>query len=257
MTRKTASPSFALGICICQYTFTCVYTCIHLYIDMCIHMHTYIHIYSCTWRRERLLHRHSHWLHLKIDIIIGLFCKRVLQKRLYSAKTASPSFALGKFIFWRAFICICEHLYIHILVRDDKTNPLHPHSHSVYLFVYNLFVYIHWYVYTYIYTSQSIRFLVPDDNNDHFILIRTRCSYWFVCKHTYMFLNIYIYAYIYISIYAYIYMHKWICIRVYIYIHIHTYTCEAANKERPHEVRRRRLVLRERSPRYVRHGLNM
>ena len=74
----------------------------------------------------------------RLHNIIGLFCKRALQKRRYSAKetynvetpthhshTISCAHAFVMAIFCAAFIILHTHMYIHLYIQDISGSSVH------------------------------------------------------------------------------------------------------------------------------------
>ena len=82
---------------------------------------------------------HSHTISIfRLLNIIGLFCKRALQKRRYSAKdtynvetpthhshTISCAHAFVMAIFCTAFIILHTHMYIHLYIQDISGSSVH------------------------------------------------------------------------------------------------------------------------------------
>jgi len=115
-----------LHICIYVYIYTCVY------IYMCIYIHIYIH-------REIFMYIHiDTWYVLWVATIsrllklIGLFCRRALRKRTYSAKAVynlKESTNHSHPIVFQAYplhiyVCAHVHMYVHIYLCWSFKNAL-------------------------------------------------------------------------------------------------------------------------------------
>ena len=79
-------------VCICMYMamymYVYIYICLYIYIHIYIYIniHIYIYVHSRPASECNLGPSHGVALISRIDKIIGLFCKRALQKRRYFAK---------------------------------------------------------------------------------------------------------------------------------------------------------------------------
>ena len=101
-------------ICIFVHILKYVYVYLYLYIDMYIYMYIYINIHI-SWTEDAASARYVYGVSMISSLlkILGLFCKRALQKRLHSAKTTyhckeptNPSQPIGK--------CRCINMYTHL-----------------------------------------------------------------------------------------------------------------------------------------------
>jgi len=157
----------------------------------------------------------------RIDKIIGLFCKRALLKRCYSAKETynliDPTNRSHP---------ICVIVYDLMALMDSASSrghtpaPYTPHLEyrntkmsgfvvvlkdelfCLFIYIY-IYIYIYAYIYTYIYTCM-------------YIVDVYTCVY-IVDVYTYTYIYVYVYTYSYIYIYTYIY----ICIHIYICMWAH------------------------------------
>ena len=147
-----------------MYVYTCV--CIYMYIHVYIYWYVYTHIYTCMYMYvlpsrircngahvithifyiNKYIHIYFTYTHISSRIrcektisrllkIIGLFCKRALQKRPIFCKEWSLVIWCIKFSMgWRS----CHYPYFHIYVYTCV---------CIYMYIH---VYIHWYVYIHI-----------------------------------------------------------------------------------------------------------
>jgi len=119
----------------------------------------------------------------RIDKIIGLFCRRVLSKRPYSAKET------------------------YNLI--DPTNSSHPIALFYNQFRKALTLYVHMYIYTYIHIYIYIYIYIC-------VYIYTY-MYVYICRYVYIY-TLYIYTYIHICMYIHIYTHTYIYIHICMYV---------------------------------------
>jgi len=161
--------------------------------------------------------------------IIGLFCKRALQKRRYSAKETynlkGPTnhshriayAALRDTLIEEPMMYLCGNLVsIQWLVRGAVCD-----HHSIifrYKYVYTqinmyIYIYIHIFICMYIYVSVGM-----------YVCNAYVFSYKYIYINTYIYVYINVHVYIYIYKYIYIYTHLYIYIYIYIYIYTNIYT---------------------------------
>jgi len=94
----------------CEYRISLSHTRMYPY----IYTYVYLHIYACTYGCAYRVATMSSLLQ-----IIGLFCKRALQKRLYSAKETYHSkepTSLSNPISCFSLIYTCVHLHVHACI---------------------------------------------------------------------------------------------------------------------------------------------
>jgi len=170
-------------ICILIYICIYDYLFIRTYNDAYTYTFLYAHIQTYTWSSVL-----SPWL-LKI---IGLFCKRALWKRRYSAK---ETYNFNTYKHTHDHLSDLLHNTIQIYVWIDIYIYIH-------IYIY-LHIFIHNHVYTYIYAYTSIYRQI------------------LIYIHTYIYIHIHSYLYMYM--YMYIYRQILINIHTYIYIQIYSY----------------------------------
>jgi len=114
-------------VCICVFVCVCLNVWVWLSVSVCVFVCVWMHVgvgeYVCVCVSVGL-HRLTHGVALvsKIDKIIGLFCKRALEKRRYSAK-ATYNFIDPINRSHPICIYVCERINIHTYMHVYSCIP--------------------------------------------------------------------------------------------------------------------------------------
>jgi len=195
--------------------------------------------------------------------MVGLFCKRALSKRLYSAKETynlkeSTNRSHPIHIHKQALLIIqkaASTAHIDVFQRNESLFVVRIDIHTqIYLYVYytNVFVYeytyiyiylnmnilmhmyVYMYIYIYVYTHKQkyaytyihirTEMILLSESLDNTKFHKIHADWCIYCHvFTICIPHMHVYVYNYRSIYIYIHTYMYICIYIYIYIHTYIY----------------------------------